>query len=399
MAAQKGKKTSAGAFQKTLLDSGFGYREMPGWEIDAAEFGMAGERKHWSITFDTLHGGKQEGVDVVEVDNGRMSFNIIPTRGMGIFEAWCDGLRLGWDSPVGEIVNPLHVNPGSRGGLGWLEGFNEWLVRCGMANNGAPYEGGSLHGRVANTPASTVSVSVGLDAPHTITVYGAVQESCVFFENLLLETEITTEPGANWLRVRDRVTNLCSRAATAQMLYHINYGIPLLDEGARVVAPVDWLCPRDAGSAAASIRAWDRYPAPTRGAEEQCMYMGLKADRKGETRQMLRNEAGDLAVVQSYRLKDLPCFTLWKKPGAVEDCYVTGLEPATNFPNPKPFEEKKRRVIRLAAGRSWEASFTIAVEEGKQSVRAAEKKIKAIQGRRKPEISTEPLARYTPAGA
>ena len=39
----------------------------------------------WSISKTTLHGGLSEGVDLIEVNNGDLSFSILPTRGMGIW--------------------------------------------------------------------------------------------------------------------------------------------------------------------------------------------------------------------------------------------------------------------------------------------------------------------------
>lgn len=47
-------------------------------------------------------------------------------------------LTLKWDSPVQEIVNPQFVNLDSRGGLGWLDGFSEFMCRCGLESNGHP---------------------------------------------------------------------------------------------------------------------------------------------------------------------------------------------------------------------------------------------------------------------
>jgi len=92
----------------------------------------------WSVRSATLRGGMRDGVDVVEVDNGLLSFSVVPTRGMGIWKGRCGRLRLGWDSPVAEPVHPSLVNSGERGGLGWLRGFNEWIVRCGLGSMGAP---------------------------------------------------------------------------------------------------------------------------------------------------------------------------------------------------------------------------------------------------------------------
>jgi hypothetical protein len=33
----------------------------------------------WWIRKATLHGGKQEGVDIIEVDNGKLRFTLVPT--------------------------------------------------------------------------------------------------------------------------------------------------------------------------------------------------------------------------------------------------------------------------------------------------------------------------------
>jgi hypothetical protein len=86
----------------------------------------------WSVQKYTLRGGRQEGVDVIVVNNGRLSFVVVPTRGMSVAKVEMGDIRLGWDSPVKEIAHPQFINLQSRGGLGWLEGFNEWMVRCGL---------------------------------------------------------------------------------------------------------------------------------------------------------------------------------------------------------------------------------------------------------------------------
>lgn len=123
----------------------------------------------WSVSKTTLHGGRQEGVDEITVDNGLLSFTVIPTRGMSIGRLTCHestgAVPLGWESPVRETVHPSHVELNDRGGLGWLTGFNEWLVRCGVAFAGHPGKDGdhllTLHGRIGNIPASEVEVVVG----------------------------------------------------------------------------------------------------------------------------------------------------------------------------------------------------------------------------------------------
>ncbi len=95
-------------------------------------------RAPWSIRKTTLHGGKQEGVELIVLDNGKLVITLIPTRGLSVLDVWHGDLRLGWDSPVKEVVHPQYVNLERRGGLGWLEGFNEWMVRCGLEYAGHP---------------------------------------------------------------------------------------------------------------------------------------------------------------------------------------------------------------------------------------------------------------------
>ena len=68
----------------------------------------------WSIRKFKLHGGKQEGVDLVVLDNGKLQITVIPTRGMGILQVVSGDLRLGWDSPMKEVVNPRNVNLAMR---------------------------------------------------------------------------------------------------------------------------------------------------------------------------------------------------------------------------------------------------------------------------------------------
>jgi len=87
-----------------------------------------GSASNWSVKSYTLRGGLQEGVQVVEVNNGKLCYAILPTRGMGIWKGQCGDISLGWDSPVKDPVNPAFINLQDRGGLGWLKGFNEWFV-------------------------------------------------------------------------------------------------------------------------------------------------------------------------------------------------------------------------------------------------------------------------------
>ncbi len=356
----------------------------------------------WSVRTYTLRGGLQEGVQVVEVHNGRLSFAVLPTRGMGIWKGRCGKVRLGWDSPVKDPVNPAFINEQDRGGLGWLKGFNEWFVRCGLNSMGAPgmdtvldYSGNpyqvplTLHGKIANVPARSVSVEVTEEG---ICVRGEVDETMMFGPALRLNTEIKTSFASGAVSVADTVTNLGDNPVEHQMLYHINYGAPLLEKGSRIVAPFKQVAPRDPRSVE-GIATHDLYGASEIGFVEQA-YLYELAGKRGsrETLAMLRNAAGDLAALLRFSLKDFPCFTLWKNTAGTADGYVTGLEPATNYPNVRRFEREQGRVITLAGGDSRSTYLTLETLETRQAVKSAESEIAKLQETAKGIVHPEPVS-------
>jgi len=359
----------------------------------------------WSVNAYTLHGGLQEGVDVVEINNGKLSFAVLPTRGMSIWKGQYEATRLGWDSPVKDPVNPAFVNQLERGGLGWLKGFNEWIVRCGLSSMGAPgtdtvldYSGNefevplTLHGNIANLPARSVTLEISEEA---ITLKGEVDETMMFGPALRLTTEIRTEFGSNSLRIDDTVTNLGNNPTEHQMLYHINYGGPLLEKGARILAPFKQVAPRDAHSAE-GIENFDQYGASQIGFVEQAYYYELAGKRGSrETMALLRNASGDKASLLRFSLNDFPCFTLWKNTAGKADGYVTGLEPATSFPNARKFERERGRVIQLKGGESRQTNLTIENFDTKTAIRAAEAEIKQLQKQVKPRVHQNPKRNFS----
>jgi len=343
----------------------------------------------WEVKSYTLRGGLQEGVNVVEVNNGKLSFAILPTRGMSIWKGQCGDIRLGWDSPVKDPVNPVFMNLPDRGGLGWLKGFNEWFVRCGLNSMGAPgmdtvldYSGNAmdvpltLHGNIANLPARAVSVEI---TESGITVSGEVDETMMFGPTLRLHTIIRTKFGSTTLSIEDTVTNLGDNPQEHEMLYHINYGEPLLEEGSRLVAPFRIVAPRDPRSVE-GISTYDQYGPAEIGFVEQAYFYQLAGQGEEQsTMAMLRNAAGDKASVLRFNLEDFPCFTLWKNTAGRADGYVTGLEPATNYPNSRRCEREQGRILELAGGESRTTTLSIEVLDTEAAVTTVAAEIKQRQ--------------------
>lgn len=357
----------------------------------------------WSVHKHILHGGKQEGVEVIDVNNGKLRFTVVPTRGMSIQQVLMGDLRLGWDSPVKGIVHPRYVNLNSRQGLGWLEGFNEWMVRCGLEFFGAPGTDQfidntgkkakmdlTLHGKIGNIPASQVEVIIERQPPYRIRIQGRVEETCMHGPKLELWAEIATVPGSNTLRISDKVTNRSAIEQEFGILYHANYGTPLMEEGTRFVAPVRQVTPINEHSAL-DVSAFDSYHGPTPGFAEQVYCLSLWADKNNFTKVMLRNAASDKAVSMAFSTEELPYFTLWKNPVAYEDGYVTGLEPGTGYSLNRAIERKFGRVPKLAPHQSRSFTIDFSLHDNKEQVGAVAADIAKIQSGRKTQINKKPL--------
>jgi len=311
-----------------------------------------------------LSGGRRDGVLLVELVAGTTKVFVLPDRGLGIWKIMAGEFELGWQSPVHGPVHPRFVPLAEPSGLGWLDGFDELVARCGLVSNGAPdFDGAGrlqhpLHGRIANLPAHHLDVTLD-DAAGTITLTGAVDETRFHFHALRLTTSLTLHADRQRVSWTDTVKNISDRPTTMQMLYHVNFGPPLLGPGAELVAAIEELAPRD-GAAEGDVDTWNRYTSPRAGRSEECHFMRHRPDEKGLATAMLVAPEGRHAASVSWRTETLPCFTLWKNQAGLADGYVTGLEPATNHPNPRSFEEAQGRVVPLAPGE--QVRFELALE-------------------------------------
>ena len=372
----------------------------PHWQVLAGpdEVKLPGNHD-WAIRWTLLEDGISAGVEVFELKNGPLTVSVSPTRGMGIWKAEFKGVPLGWESPVRRLAHPRFVDLKSRNGLGWLDGFNEMLCRCGMASNGppgndpgakSPVESDlTLHGRIANIPAHDREIDVE-EETSTLRITGIVDECTMFGPQLRLESTLRTVVGSNSFEVLDEVTNLGGAPAEFEMLYHNNFGEPFLGEGSKLLCPSAEVAPRNE-RAAEGIATHADYLGPTPGYTEQVYFHRLLADAAGETVAMLRNAAGDLGLSLRFSTRQLPCFTVWKCTQSERDGYVTGLEPGTNFPNHKSFERQMGRVISLEPGQTYAMQLKFAVHTTKSEVAAVEQEIAQLQSRQATVVHQQPM--------
>lgn len=311
-----------------------------------------------------LQEGSEAGVRIAEVRSGSgLRFQITLDRGMDISVAEYKGNALAWRSPNGD-VHPGHYDPR---GLEWLRSFPGGLVTgCGLTHLGAPCvdegEELGLHGRLSNTPASSVEAKTKwTDDQCVFRVSGTMRENKLFKENLVLHRNVEVELGSSTFIMRDVVKNEGFRRSPLMLLYHINLGWPLIDEGAELLLNARSMSPRD-GEASKGIATATKIPSPVPGYKEQVFYHDLVASNDGFVSALLANRKLQLGLFLQYRQHELPKFTQWKMVGEGE--YVLGMEPANCWVQGRAKERERGTLQFLDPGEEREFVVRIGVLEG-----------------------------------
>ena len=147
--------------------------------------------------------------------------------------------------------------------------------------------------------------------------------------------------------IRDTVENASVRPEPLMLLYHCNFGYPIVSAATRLHASAGGVEPRDA-TAAAGIAQHREFGDPQPGYVEQCFYHRPKA-KDGRAYAALFNEELGVGAYVRYRTDTLPLLVQWKMLGEQE--YVVGLEPGACRPRRPRRAAAPQRSADARAGR------------------------------------------------
>ncbi len=283
-----------------------------------------------------------------------------------------------WFSSTGE-VHPSFFDPR---GFGWLRSFGGGLlVTCGLKHVGPPAEEEGekhgLHGLISHIPAELVSVIQRWEENDFIMeVRGEVRETQVFGENLVLERKIWAKGGEKRIFIEDRVRNEGFQDTPHLILYHINLGFPLIDEGSYLLAPVEEIRPRDE-EAEKEKEKYYLFTKPLPGFKERCYFLNLKENPEGKVKVAVINPhlEGGMGVYLIYPKSVLPYFIEWKMMG--EGVYAVGIEPANSLILPRKELKEKGILPFLKKGEEVTYRLEIGVVE-REEISAWEGEIRSI---------------------
>ena len=317
-----------------------------------------------SIRRYTLDDGKGRGMRAFEVSNGSgLAFTVYPDRGLDIGPATFNGLPLAWMTPNGAVA-PAFYNPD---GFEWLRTWCAGLLTtCGLLNAGGPCETAEgpqgQHGRADHIPAEEVNAKGEwlADGRYRLEITGVIGHTKVFGEKLVSRRTIRTYLGSPTIEIADSTENAGFETMPLMQLYHMNFGWPLVDESAVIVAPGHETIPQN-DYCREHLADWDKFMAPTPGFREQVFYHDIPADAEGMCNVSLENGNSGLKLGLSFRKAELPFLVQWKMPGQGE--YVCGLEPANCYPEGQCAIAKRGILRHIEPGQIVETVIRVKVSQ------------------------------------
>lgn len=258
------------------------------------------------------------------VSAGGLEVDVHPDRSLDLGLARFRGIPLTWLSATGIPAPGLAEDDGNR----WLRTFGGGLLAtCGLdafgpasVDEGIEY---GLHGRVGRIPATVRTAEV---TASELVVRGEVRQVEVFGTDLLLTRALRMPIDGSRLEVVDTVTNMGFEAAGHMVLYHLNFGWPLIDENVVIDIPARSVVPVNA-AAHGDPEGWRAFEAPRHAAEEQVYQHDFTKHGTGTA--VVDNAALGVRVELSFDTGTLPALMQWRLPA--EGNYVLGLEPANTL--------------------------------------------------------------------
>ena len=261
-----------------------------------------------SVSHYRMEAGPMQGLQITDCVNGKLRFLLNESKALDVMQIYFEGENASFVSKNGFMSRELPFLKRFEGGM---------VYTCGLDGVGG-VEGVEIHGSLHSTPA-TVTRRECTD--EGILVEGYIRDSALFGKNLVLKRSIFSAYGSDSVEIRDTLINEGEYDAEYALLYHINLGYPLLDEGGRVEVAAESVTPRNDFAARQRANAFE-IGAPKRDFDEVCYFLAMKQGCVS-----YRNEKAGKRLTLTYDRETLPCFVLWKSECAGD--YALGLEPAT----------------------------------------------------------------------
>ncbi len=312
----------------------------------------------------TLLRGRGQGIRLAEFYNAAgLRFTVVPDRCMDLFDLSYKGVNLAFQSKNG-LTSPLAYNAMDG------EFAEQWpagaMVTCGLDNVGGPSAvGGNFptHGRTGHVPAKTFGTDTRWEGEdYLLTATGEMHQTKMFSRHLSLRRTVQTGLFDKTIRIHDVVTNFEATAEPYLMLYHINFGYPLLQADSKVAVSGN-MTVEPVTKETSDYRTMAE-PVPNCPEE-----LYLHTVQSGDTAAaVIYHEGLGLGAYVRFDTKNLPGLLQWKKMSAHD--YVVGLEPCNTYGCNRKQLKEQGRLPMLEPYTSAENRLEIGVLDGKEEIQA-----------------------------
>ena len=257
-----------------------------------------------------VNGGRGDGLKLIVCSNGKLNFTLCESRCLDLFRLYHEGMNVGFVSKNGLYAPQDEFSRTFPAGM---------LYTCGLDSIGAR-EGYPLHGRIHNIPADVTECRADEKG---IRIVAEIRDSELFGKNLLLKRTVQTAYGSGELSIVDELVNERFTEEKYCLLYHVNIGFPIVDEGATIEGELEEYLPRTPW-AKENENSRSFVEAPVDNAEETCYFYRLKTP-------CISLVNANVGKRFSLRYSDdtLPYLVEWKSRASGD--FVIGLEPCTSW--------------------------------------------------------------------
>lgn len=308
--------------------------------------------------------GRSEGVKAIELMNeSGLYITCIEDQCLNLYDFSYKGMNFAFQSKNGLVSNRFFNGGANEFSFYWPAGM---LYTCGLTNVGPGVTENGIyhaeHGRVGMMPAENVAMEYAEDG---VVITGTTHDSLLCGYHLELKREITFPYQGREVRIRDRVTNLEPTPVEFMLLYHCNFGYPLLEPGARVVIKNRGEIYDTLGNGSHPENCLEVTEPRNDKTEEVYCHINIP-DEKGYGTAAIINDRRKLGGYVKYKMDTLPYLIEWKNMCARD--YCIGLEPSNSFIKGREKEREHGTLPVIGAYETLAYEVTIGALEGDEEI-------------------------------
>ena len=309
-----------------------------------------------------LLAGRGEGIRTAEFWTAAgLRFTLVPDCGMDLFDFSYKGINFSYQTKNGLTSPQAFSSANGEFTHQWPGGM---MVTCGLDNVGGHGTKGGIfptHGRFAFIPAKNFGTGAHWEGErYVLRATGEVHQSEMYGRHLSIRRTLETDLNGKSVHIHDVITNFEPTDEPVLLLYHINFGYPLLSEASMVDASKADLTPMNSVSADAV-----HMTGPIDGKGEE-LYM--RTNFGPEAKAMIWNPDLALGAYVRFGTEHLPNLVEWKNMRSHD--YVLALEPCNTYNLGRDRSIEENKVFYVPAYSSIENDLTIGVLDGMEEIEA-----------------------------